>query len=82
MTTSIIANVETKKKVDALHSAILQSKKEFTRAWVTLASNLNELKIQMEEVGDRRLNWQTYVGVKSLFINITLILKNYYEQPV
>ena len=65
MTRKIKPNVEKKKKVEALHSAILQAKKDFARAWVTLASNLNNLKLQMGGDKDRKFNWQTFVGVDS-----------------
>jgi len=54
-----------KHDIDNVKSSILAAKREMGNAWLAMAIGLLMLKSKMEEIGDRRTNWQTYVGVDS-----------------
>ena len=65
MTTSIMTNIETERKVETLHNRIVTAKAIIESTWAFLSKNLIELKDEMGKGQIGRENWRNYVGVDS-----------------
>jgi len=61
----ISTDLTLKHTIDQIKESILTAKREMGNAWLALALNLRALKTKMEEIGDRRTTWRTYVGTDS-----------------
>ncbi|MBC8400902.1 MAG: hypothetical protein ISR95_00365 [Candidatus Marinimicrobia bacterium] len=54
-----------KNEIERLTKTIQNAQQNMARAWITIATNLRDLKSKINVVGDRKTNWQAYTGEDS-----------------
>jgi len=62
---SIEKDLVIQQEIDQIKSSIVNAKKEMGNAWLALAINLRSLRKKMDDVGDYRSMWNSYVGADS-----------------